>query len=102
MVGLFTARGVGYYQNMDMIRLNEVSDEVRAFLDRAAAGEGVIVIADDTGEPRIGVFPYSLVSNEERERAWREVQVIQRNVQQRLDAAGKTEDELDGILQKDE
>ncbi|MGD9855915.1 MAG: hypothetical protein AB7U20_13300 [Planctomycetaceae bacterium] len=87
---------------MRTISLNEVSEQVRVFLEHAAAGDGVIVVAEDTGEPRIGVFPYSHVSCEERERAWRDIQAIQLNVQRRLDAAGKTEEELDAILQEDE
>jgi hypothetical protein len=83
------------------IRLNEIQEPVRTFLDEALSGDGV-VIEDAAGQLRGRLRPFTQVSQEERDRALRELRALQATVQQRIDAAGKSEPELDAILQDDD
>ncbi|MEX0701007.1 MAG: hypothetical protein WD069_02825 [Planctomycetales bacterium] len=83
------------------VKLNELSESVRTFLDEALAGEGT-VIEDERGRTRGRVVPVTLAPTSEQDSAWRRLKAIQRKTRQRMLAAGRTEGELDRILQGEE
>jgi len=83
------------------IRLNDLQEPLRTFLDEALAGDGV-VIEDAGGQLRGRLLPFAQVSRDERDRALRELRSLQDTVQERIDAEGKSEAELDAILQDDD
>ena len=64
-------------------------------------GEG-IVIEGASGQLCGRLLPFERVSQEERDRALQDLQVLQDTIQQRIDAEGKTEAELDAILKEDD
>jgi hypothetical protein len=86
---------------MDTIRLNEVSDDVRAFLDRAFATDGVIV-EDDDGRARGGIVPYFEATDEEKRRAWEGLKRLQQNVAASMQRQGIAEEDVDRLLQEDD
>jgi hypothetical protein len=86
---------------METIRINELSDDVRAFLDRAFAGNGVLV-EDERGRARGGVVPYFEADDAEKRRAWEGLKQLQQRVAASLQRQGITEDDLDRVLQEDD
>ena len=87
--------------SMKSVKLTELSEAVRSFLREAFEGGGV-VIEDDSGSSHGGVFPYTRASAEEQAESWGRLQALQKRVGDRLRKQGKTEEELDRILQEDE
>lgn len=85
------------------IRESEVSEAVRAFLQEAFEGGGV-VIEDESGRARGGVFPYTYyeASEQERERAWQWLQQLQQRVGRSMREQGITEEDADRVLQEDD
>lgn len=83
------------------VRFAELSDPVRAFLNEIRSGEGVIV-EDERGRPRYGISPYDEATEAERQAAWLRLQELQREVRRRIEAEGKTEEELEQILREEE
>ena len=83
------------------IKITELSESVRSFLDEVRSGGGVIV-EDESGRPRYGVSPYDQATEDERQAAWLRMRRLQREVRLRMEAEGKTEEELDRILQEEE
>lgn len=86
---------------MDTVRLNEVSDDVRTFLNRAFSGGGVLV-EDESGRARGGVLPYFEASDEEKRLAWQGMERLQQKVAAAMKRQGVTEDDIDRVLQEDD
>lgn len=86
---------------MDKVRLNDVSKDVRAFLDRAFAGGGVLV-EDETGRARGGILPYFEATDAEKRRAWKGMERLQRKVAASMKRQGVTEQDIDRVLLEDD
>jgi hypothetical protein len=86
---------------METVRLNDVSEEVRAFLDRAF-GTGGVLVADAAGRACGGVLPYFEVTDEQKRSAWQSLERLQEKVAASMQRQGVTEDDVDRVLQEDE
>lgn len=86
---------------MEKLRLERLSKTVRAFLDQARKGGGVLV-EDDQGRTVVGIIPYLEATPEEQERAWREIEEIQAKVAQSMRQHGVTEEDLVQEILKDD
>lgn len=90
-----------YGTGMKKVAINELSQPVRSFLDQVKNGEA-IVVQDEQGRSRYGVVPYIEATPAERERAWKEIEKIQRKVGKTMQKKGLTEDDFDRLLQEEE
>lgn len=94
---------------MDRVRLKSLSESVRSFLARVRKGRGLLV-EDEGGRVVVQVLPadgqeedaYVEASPEEREAAFKAIEKIQRKVGKMMERTGKTEAELDRLLQEDD
>jgi hypothetical protein len=86
---------------MKTVKLTELDESVRTFLAQVPPGEGIRV-DDDAGLPRFSVVPYRRATEEQRLAALARLVEIQRNTRAQMEREGKTEAELDRILQEDE
>jgi hypothetical protein len=86
---------------MTKVRLNEVSDDVRAFLNRAFSGGG-LVVEDESGRARGGVLPYFEATDTEKREAWKGIERLQQQVAASMARQGITEDAVDQALRDDE
>lgn len=86
---------------MQKITLDQLSEPVRMFLSQVPKTGGVIV-EDERGQARFGVIPYPDDSAAEQAAARIRLAELQQRVGERLLAQGKSEEELDRILQHDE
>ena len=85
---------------MKKVRLSELSEPVRSFLEQVTPDESIMV-EDDDGHAQYGVIPYQSDTPEERLAAWQEIEEIQREVGQSLLRQGITENDVDRLLQED-
>lgn len=85
---------------MNRIRLSELSDAVRAWLNEIRKGDG-IVIEDDAGQGRYSVAPFHQATADERHAALQRLGRLQVQTRQGMDEQGVTEDDVDRLLQKD-
>jgi len=86
---------------MKIVKLTELDEAVRSFLSQAQQGEGIRV-EDASGEPRYSVAPYDRAGEQERAEALARLAKLQKRRRERMEAEGKTEDQLDEILQDEE
>jgi hypothetical protein len=82
------------------IRLTELDDDVREFLTSALA-EGGLVFQLPDGRRCGALVPWTEAMAEEREAARERLREIARRTRERMEADGRTEEELDRILQED-
>ncbi len=82
---------------MVKVRLNDLSDPVRAFLAPAGRGE-VIVVQDEGGNAAYSVVPVLQPSSEAQQRAWDDILLLQRHVGRSLQKHGVTEEDVDRLL----
>jgi hypothetical protein len=85
---------------MDRVKLSELSDVVRAWLNEIRQGDGV-VIEDDAGQGRYSVAPFHQATADERQAALQHLGRLQAQTRQGMDEQGVTEDDIDQLLQKD-
>jgi hypothetical protein len=83
------------------VKLADLSDDVQSFLGQANE-EGGILVEDDEGNPCFSVAGFRRPTPEQRRKALEELAEIQRNVRLQMEADGRTEEELDRIIQEDE
>jgi len=86
---------------MKKIRLTELSDAVRSFLDQVRTGESIMVV-DENDQLQCGITPYYRASERERAEAWERLEVLQERVGRRMAKKGITEDDIDRVLQEDD
>lgn len=86
---------------MRKIKIDDLSAPVRAFLAQATNGNGILV-QDGKGRARFGIIPYKEASPARKNAAWKEIQKIQRKVGRTMKETGRTEEELDRLLQDEE
>jgi len=87
--------------SMKTVKLTELDEAVRSFLDQAQQGDGIRV-EDAEGEPCYSVAPFYRAGDQERQQALARLAEIQRKQRERMEAEGKTEEQLDEILQEEE
>lgn len=80
------------------VNMKDLVDPVRAFLLEVDAGD-VALITDDTEQIRYSVVGFREASDAERQRAWQDIRGIQQKVGRTMAATGRTEDQLDQLLQ---
>lgn len=85
---------------MKTMKLTELSDDVRSFLDQAQEGDGVRV-EDETGQARYSIAPYHQETAEERSAAQERLRQLQRKTRRAMDEQGVTEEDIDRVLQED-
>lgn len=85
---------------MTKVRLNEVSDDVRVFLDRAFSTGG-LVVEDESGRARGGILPYFEATDPEKRQAWQELERLQLKVAASFARQGVSEDAIDQALRED-
>ena len=85
---------------MQKITLDQLSEPVRLFLSQVPKTGGVLV-EDERGQVCFGVIPYQQASASEQVVARVRLAELQKRVGERLGAQGKSEGELDRILQGD-
>jgi len=83
------------------VKLADLSDDVQSFLGQAGE-EGGILVEDEEGNPCCSVAGFRRPTPEQRRKALESLAEIQRNVRLQMEADGRTEDEIDRILQEDE
>lgn len=81
------------------ITLDQLSEPVRLFLSQIPK-EGGMLVEDERGRVCFGVIPYREASGSEQAAARLRLAELQQRVGERLQ--GKSEEELDRILQDDE
>jgi len=86
---------------MKTVKLTELGDDVRDFLDRSLSSGGVVIEAEDGSECG-RLLPLRRVAPEERAAAWKRIQEIQKEVGDKMRARGETEADLDRILQEND
>ena len=86
---------------MQKITLDELSEPVRLFLSQVPKTGGVIV-EDGGGRVCFGVIPYQEAPASEQAAARARLAELQQRVGQQFQAQGKSEEELDRILEDDE
>jgi hypothetical protein len=84
---------------MQRISLDQLSEPVRLFLSQIPK-EGGMLVEDERGRVCFGVIPYRETSESEQAAARRHLAELHERVGERLQ--GKSEGELDRILQDDE
>ena len=83
------------------VNIKELSQPIQSFLTDVKDGDAVLV-ADDTGQIQYSVVRFAQASKAERDKAWRYIEEIQTDVGQMMKRTGKTEEELDRLLQEDD
>ncbi|MGH7202172.1 MAG: hypothetical protein ACREJB_16325 [Planctomycetaceae bacterium] len=83
------------------MRLTELSEDVRAFLDQARQGNGVTV-EDETGQARYSIAPCHQPTVQERSEAMKRLQQLQQQTRRAMVERGVTEEEVDRLLQEDD
>lgn len=86
---------------MNRVRLSELSEPVRAFLERIKTGE-TIIVEDDQGQLQCGITPYVEASADEKERAIEAMERLWRHTAESMSAQGITEDDIDRVLREDD
>ena len=86
---------------MKKVRLSEVSQAVRSFLDGVLQGDGV-VIEDDAGRTRGQVVPYRDPTPEEERQANESLERIRQQTAAAMEEAGVTEEDVMQELLKDD
>jgi hypothetical protein len=86
---------------MQTVRLNDLCEPVRSFIEQASLGDGIIV-ADETGRARCGVVPYRQATAEEKRLADESLTRLRRKVDQAMTEQGVTEGDIDRALEEDD
>ncbi len=86
---------------MKKIRLNELSEPVRSFIDEVKGGESIMVV-DENGQLQCGITPYFEASPAERERAWERLRELQKRADASMKKHGKTEDDVMQVILEDD
>ena len=86
---------------MQKITIDELSEPVRLFLSQVPKTGGMIV-EDERGRICFGVIPYQEAPASEQAAARVRLGELQRRVGEQLQAQGKSEEQLDRLLQDDE
>jgi isopentenyl diphosphate isomerase/L-lactate dehydrogenase-like FMN-dependent dehydrogenase len=86
---------------MRKVTLRELSSDVQKFLAQAKNGEGLMV-EDENGRARYGVIPFVEATAEEKGRAWKELQKLQRQVGKAMTEQGVTDEDVERELLKDD
>ena len=86
---------------MKKVRLNELNESVRSFLEQLRDGESIMV-EDENGQLQCGITPYFKASAEERRQAWRELEELQDRVAASMQEQGVTEEDVDRLLQAED
>jgi len=86
---------------MRKVTITKLSKPVKDFLAQARKGRGILV-QDENGRARFGVVRYVEASAAAKERAWKDIERIQRKVGRMMRKTGKTEEEFDRLLQEEE
>ena len=86
---------------MRKVTITKLSKSVQSFLARVRNGDSIIV-QDEAGRARVGVIPYQEATPAQKKKAWKDVKRIQTKVGKMMRKKGKTEAQLDRILQDDE
>ncbi|MEI8375975.1 MAG: hypothetical protein WCJ35_24385 [Planctomycetota bacterium] len=82
---------------MQMVRLNDLSDPVRAFLAPAGRGE-VIVVQDEGGKATYSVVPIIQPSVDVQRQAWSDILKLQQEVGNSMRQHGASEEDIDRLL----
>jgi len=85
---------------MESISLTELGESVRSFLERADRQRGIVIKAED-GTARFSVYTHRPPTPEERDRAWKALEPVQRAAEESMRARGLTEADLDRLLQEE-
>ncbi|HVA50368.1 MAG TPA: hypothetical protein VNH11_28700 [Pirellulales bacterium] len=86
---------------MQKISMDQLSEPVRLFLSQVPKTGGVLV-EDERGRVCFGVIPYQEAPASEQQAARVRLATLQQRVGERLQAQGKSQEELDRLLQDDE
>lgn len=86
---------------MQKIAISNLSEPVRLFFSQLPKDEGILV-EDEKGRACFGVIPYQEASTAQQAAALGRLGELQKRVGDRLAAEGKSEEDLDRILQDDE
>lgn len=81
------------------IRLSDLDETIREFLTTALA-EGGVVFVDADGCRNGALVPWTEAKAEEREAARERLREIAERTRERMEADGRTEEQLDEILQE--
>ncbi len=84
---------------MRKMLLNELNPAVRSFLEKVRRNG--VVIEDSKGRVKYGIVQYAEASRKQQEAALKRLGRIQNKVGKMMARTGKTEDELDRLLQDD-
>ena len=91
----------GYGAAMKKVRLNELSDPVRSFLEQLRDGESIMV-EDEDGQLQCGITPYYEASPAEKRRAQESLERIWEKTSRAMAQGGVTEEDIDRDLQADD
>ncbi len=86
---------------MKKVRLSELNEQVRRFLEDVKSG-GSIAVVDDNGQLQCGVTPYADASPEEKRQAMASLQELWKTTGPAMEKAGVTEDDVMRDLLKDD
>ena len=84
---------------MKKVRLTELSEPVRSFLEQVKQGESIMV-EDDRGELQYGITPYFEASAAEKRRAKASLEGLWEKTGRAMREAGVTEEDIDRDLQE--
>ena len=86
---------------MKKVRLNELSDVIRAFVEHLLEGEGV-EIEDEAGVTRGQFIPFRDPTPEQEQRANDSLAKLQKRAAASIKKYGKTEDDLMRVILEDD
>ncbi len=86
---------------MKKVRLSDLSEPVRAFLNQIKPDESIMV-EDDNGELRCGITPYTKATPAEKRRARASLENLWKHTEQAMRESGVTEADIDRDLQADD
>ena len=84
---------------MKKVRLSELSEPVRSFLNQIKPDESIMV-EDDNGELCCGITPYAKATPEEKRRAQASLENLWEHTAQTMRESGVTEADIDRDLQE--
>ena len=83
------------------VTLRDLSPPVRSFFDRIKNGHRVVV-EDENGRAKYGIVVYREATPKQQAAAWQRLQRLQKKVGKMMERTGKTEAELDKLLQDED
>jgi len=86
---------------MRKIRLNELNEAVRSFLNQVVAGD-TLVIEDESGQPCGSFIPYRESTPAEKQQADQSLERLRQKTGQAMKKHGVTEDDIVRVILEDD